>query len=60
MGITTPLMEAIRAQLPENIKILLEAGADPNGIPIEAMSRYAAFFLRLDHQFQGLWMMGEM
>jgi hypothetical protein len=46
VGITTPLMEAIRAQLPENIKILLEAGADPNGIPTEAMSRYATFFLR--------------
>jgi hypothetical protein len=45
-GITTPLMEAIRARLPENIKMLLEAGALPSGIPHNAVSKYSAFFLR--------------
>lgn len=46
VGITSPLMEAIRAQLPGNVKILLDAGADPNGVPLGVMEEYSAFFLR--------------
>lgn len=46
IGITTPLMEAIRAQLPANVKILLDAGANPNGVPWDIMDDYAALFLR--------------
>lgn len=46
LGITTPLMEAIRAQLPANIRILLQAGATPNGVPYELLDDYAALFLR--------------
>jgi ankyrin repeat protein len=46
VGITTPLMEAIRAQLPANVKILLDAGANPNGVPYGIMDDYAALFLR--------------
>ncbi|KAH7393501.1 hypothetical protein BKA64DRAFT_89405 [Cadophora sp. MPI-SDFR-AT-0126] len=46
IGITTPLMEAIRARLPDNVEILLEADADPNGIPLWASEIYSALFLR--------------
>jgi ankyrin repeat protein len=46
LGITTPLMEAIRAQLPANIRILLQAGANPNGVPYDLLDDYAALFLR--------------
>jgi ankyrin repeat protein len=46
VGITTPLMEAIRAGLPKNVLTLLEAGANPNGFPLQVMEDYAAFFLR--------------
>jgi hypothetical protein len=46
VGVTTPLMEAIRWRMPGNVRIILEAGADPNGIPLNEMDRYAAFFLR--------------
>lgn len=46
VGITTPLMEAIRAGLPDNVKLLLKAGANPNGVPLNVMENYAAFFLR--------------
>jgi ankyrin repeat protein len=46
VGITTPLLAAIRSSLPENVKTLLEAGALPSGVPLPVMENYAAFFLR--------------
>jgi hypothetical protein len=46
VGITTPLMEAIREGLPDNVSTLLKAGANPNGVPLQVMEDYAAFFLR--------------
>ncbi|KAK0099714.1 hypothetical protein ONS95_013393 [Cadophora gregata] len=46
VGITSPLMEAIRARLPDNVEMLLNAGADPNGVPLWASEMYAALFLR--------------
>jgi ankyrin repeat protein len=46
VGITTPLMEAIREGLADNASALLEAGANPNGVPLQVMEDYAAFFLR--------------
>jgi hypothetical protein len=46
IGITTPLMEAIRARVPDNVRILLEIGANPDGVPLHVMEDYAAFFLR--------------
>ncbi|KUJ19746.1 ankyrin [Mollisia scopiformis] len=46
IGITTPLQEAIRAGLPENVDILLDAEANPNGPPTWVMENYSAFFLR--------------
>ncbi|KAG4442605.1 hypothetical protein IFR05_001935 [Cadophora sp. M221] len=46
VGITSPLMVAIRARLPENIDTLLDAKADPDGIPLKVMEMYAALFLR--------------
>lgn len=36
VGITTPLMEAIRARLRRNVEILLEAGADPTGLRLRS------------------------
>lgn len=57
LGITTPLMEAIRAQLSANIRILLQAGANPNGVPYDLLDDYAALFLRfrpsIKHLFDG-------
>lgn len=44
--LTTPLLEAIRSRLPENVGLLLQAGADPNGVAIEILSEYAARWLR--------------
>ena len=46
VGITSPLMEAIRARSPTNVELLLEADADPNGVPLWASEMYAALFLR--------------
>ncbi|KAL5319861.1 hypothetical protein ACEPPN_012919 [Leptodophora sp. 'Broadleaf-Isolate-01'] len=46
IGIASPLMAAIRARLPENVDTLLEANADPNGIPLKVLEMYAALFLR--------------
>ncbi|PVH81607.1 hypothetical protein DL98DRAFT_514499 [Cadophora sp. DSE1049] len=46
VGITTPLMEAIRARLADNVDVLLEAGADPNGVPLWASEMYSALLLR--------------
>lgn len=45
-GITSPLLEAVSAKLPYNVDILLKAGADPNGVDVGIMEKYAAFFLR--------------
>ena len=45
-GISTPLLVAIRSRLPTNVRILLAAGADPNGAPVEFLADYAACFLR--------------
>lgn len=46
MGITTPLLEAIRARQFENVNILLNKGANPNGPPLSVIEDYSAFFLR--------------
>ncbi|EPE30161.1 Ankyrin repeat-containing protein [Glarea lozoyensis ATCC 20868] len=46
IGITTPLMEALRARLPENVRTLLIAGANPDGVPIHILEAHAALFLR--------------
>jgi ankyrin repeat protein len=46
IGVTTPLMEALRARLPTNVKILLDAGANPDGVPLHILENHAALFLR--------------
>lgn len=50
VGIATPLLEAIQRNLPENVKTLLDAGANPNGVPLWVIESYAAFFLRFRPQ----------
>ncbi|KAH8597049.1 hypothetical protein B0O99DRAFT_619216 [Bisporella sp. PMI_857] len=45
-GIVTPLLRAIRSRLPKNVQTLLSGGANPNGVPLDVFSDYAAFFLR--------------
>ena len=45
-GHTSALLQAIRSQLPNNVAILLQAGADPDGVPLNCMSYNAAGFLR--------------
>jgi ankyrin repeat protein len=50
IGITTPLLEAISFNRLENVWTLLDAGADPNGVPLSVMDDYAAFFLRFRPQ----------
>ncbi|KAG9235402.1 hypothetical protein BJ875DRAFT_529132 [Amylocarpus encephaloides] len=46
VGVTTPMMEAIRAGITANVKGLLKEGANPAGIPFHVMENYAALFLR--------------
>ncbi|KAJ6143416.1 hypothetical protein N7471_002869 [Penicillium samsonianum] len=42
----SPLTAAIRADIPENVRALLAAGADPTGITLHDLSDYAVRFLR--------------
>ncbi|KAI4133388.1 MAG: hypothetical protein LQ347_002191, partial [Umbilicaria vellea] len=42
----SPLLAAIRADLAENVAILLQYGADPNGLDLQMFSIYSAQFLR--------------
>lgn len=46
------LLQAIRSQRPENVKILLQAGANPNGVPLKSTSANAASFLRFGPSFE--------
>jgi hypothetical protein len=50
VGITSPLLEAIRAKLPDNVRILLQAGADRNGVALSDLEEYSALFLRFRPQ----------
>jgi hypothetical protein len=49
--IQTPLLATIKAQLPENVRTILSRGADPNGVPLNDISAYAAHFLRFRYQW---------
>ena len=42
----SPLTAAIRANLPENVRTLLSAGADPNGISLADLADYSVRFIR--------------
>ena len=42
----SPLVEAINVRLPQNIKILPAAGADPNGILLRDLDDYSVRFIR--------------
>ncbi|KAK2765141.1 hypothetical protein FQN54_008840 [Arachnomyces sp. PD_36] len=42
----SPLTTAIRAGLNSNVKILLESGADPNGVQISTLESFSRFFVR--------------
>lgn len=42
----SPLTVAIRANIPENVRALLAAGADPTGITLQDLSDYAVRFIR--------------
>ena len=42
----SPLVEAINARLPQNVEILLAAGADPNGIRLRDLDDYSVRFIR--------------
>ncbi len=44
--ISTPLLQAIRCQLPQNVDTLLEHGAFPNGVDLESLEVYQSLFLR--------------
>lgn len=43
---TSPLLVAIHAKLPENTRLLLAHGADPNGMGVDYLSEYSVRFLR--------------
>lgn len=45
----SPLTAAIRANLPHNVRLLLAAGADPNGIQLRDMEDYSVRFIRGRH-----------
>lgn len=42
----SPLTRAIRADLPENVRALLAAGADPTGIRLSYLSDYSVRYIR--------------
>ena len=42
----SPLVAAIEARLPQNVAILLAAGADPNGIQLQDLDKYSVRFIR--------------
>jgi len=42
----SPLVAAIEAHLPQNVAILLAAGADPNGIQLQDLDEYSVRFIR--------------
>lgn len=44
--VATPLLQAVRSQLLENVEVLFEAGADPSGIDMGSLQSYQALFLR--------------
>lgn len=44
--IQSPINAAIGANLPENVRLLLAAGADPNGIEARDMADYSVMFIR--------------
>jgi ankyrin repeat protein len=54
MPMKTPLIEAIKAQLPENVRILLDRGADPNGVPLYIMQEFATKFFRFEDDAESL------
>jgi hypothetical protein len=43
------LTAAIRANLPHNVRLLLVAGTDPNGIQLRDMEDYSVRFIRGRH-----------
>ena len=43
---TSALIEAIKAQLSDDIELLLAKGADPNGMPLKCMEIYSTAFIR--------------
>lgn len=45
----SPIISAIDAHLPENIRVLLKAGADPNGMDRFSKSDYSVRFIRGRH-----------
>ncbi len=46
------LLQAIRSQRPKNVKILLQAGVNPNGVPLEIASANTASLLRFGLSFE--------
>jgi hypothetical protein len=44
--INTPLLQAIRSQLPQNVELLLNSGANPDGIDMCSLESYQSLFLR--------------
>ena len=50
-GYTSALLQAIISQYPENVNVLLNAGANSNGIPHILLSQNAAGFLRCGPHF---------
>lgn len=44
--INTPLLQAIRSQLLQNVELLLNSGANPDGIDMGSLESYQSLFLR--------------
>lgn len=45
----SPIISATRAHLPHNVRLLLDAGADPNGIKRNSISDYSVRYIRGRH-----------
>ena len=49
-----PLDAAIAAGSRDSVHLLLQAGSDPNGFPVDVFARFATFYLRFRHAVYGV------
>lgn len=52
----SPLRGAVRAGALENVRLLLDHGADPNGVTLSALSSYSAQFIGFRPRFTSRWL----
>lgn len=51
--LTTPLPTAVECGNKDNVRVLVKAGADPNGVSLDMLKDYASPWIRLPEGFRG-------